>query len=114
MARRTKTSSPRSRKVACDSCGPPWYWRQDATPGRIVYTELANTGLKATCLPAIAFLVGECELRGVDGKSRVGHSTAWNRSVSVKKPMASGLVQPSGGHATTGCGPHSRGSGVDL
>jgi urea transport system substrate-binding protein len=50
------------------------------------YKELANTGIKATDIPVVAFSVGEEELSGMDTKNLVGHLAAWNYFESVKTP----------------------------
>jgi urea transport system substrate-binding protein len=50
------------------------------------YKELANTGIKASDIPVVAFSVGEEELAGIDTKNLVGHLAAWNYFQSVKNP----------------------------
>ncbi len=52
----------------------------------LFYKELGNQGLKATDVSAVAFSVGEEELRDIDTKPLVGHLTAWNYFMSVKNP----------------------------
>jgi urea transport system substrate-binding protein len=57
------------------------------------YKELANTGIKATDIPVVAFSVGEEELSGMDTKNLVGHLAAWNYFESVKTPQNTAFIK---------------------
>src|SRR5256886_14269994 len=57
------------------------------------YKELANTGIKASDIPVVAFSVGEEELAGIDTKNLVGHLAAWNYFESVKNSTNAGFIK---------------------
>jgi urea transport system substrate-binding protein len=57
------------------------------------YKELANTGIKASDIPVVAFSVGEEELAGIDTKNLIGHLAAWNYFESVKNPTNEAFIK---------------------